>query len=35
MGTPVSPIVANLYMNNFENKALNFTPPLLDFGWGV
>ena len=31
MGTPVSPIVTNLYMENIEKKALNTTstPPRL------
>ena len=31
MGSPVSPIVANLYMENFEKKALSTTstPPRL------
>ena len=23
MGSPISPIVANLYMEDFENKAIN------------
>ena len=27
MGSPVSPIVANLYMEYFEQKALSTTPP--------
>ena len=26
MGSPVSPIVANLYMEYFEQKALSTTP---------
>ena len=31
MGSPVSPIVANLYMENFQKKAFNSTstPPRL------
>ena len=31
MGSPISPIVANLYMENFENRALqsSINPPLL------
>ena len=31
MGSPVSPIIANMYMENFEKKALNTTstPRLL------
>ena len=30
MGSPISPIVANLYMEDFEVKALNTSPiPLL------
>ena len=28
MGSPVSPIVASLYMENFEKKALNTTSTL-------
>ena len=35
MGFPVSPIAGNLYMENFEKKALNTTPKSLDFGWGI
>ena len=31
MGSPISPIVANLYVENFENRALqsSINPPLL------
>ena len=31
MGSPISPIVANLYMENFELRALNTSPnpPLM------
>ena len=30
MGSPISPIVANLYMENFEVKAINTAPhPLI------
>ena len=32
MGSPVSPIVTNLYMENFEKKALNSALPILDCG---
>ena len=34
MGSPVSPIVANLYMKYFEQKALNTVPP-PGFGGGI
>ena len=33
MGSPISPIVANLYMEEFENKAINSAPQPLLF-WG-
>ena len=29
MGSPISPIVANLYMENFEVRAINTSPPPL------
>ena len=29
MGSPISPIVANLYMEHFERKALSTTTPRL------
>ena len=28
MGSPISPIVANLYMENFEEKAISTAPHL-------
>ena len=28
MGSPISPIVANLYMEDFEVKAINTSPHL-------
>ena len=35
MGSPVSPIVANLYMEYLEQKALSTAPPPLGFGPGL
>ena len=35
MGSPVSPIVANLYMEYLDQKALNTAPHLLDSGAGM
>ena len=35
MGSPVSPIVANLYMEYFEQKALSTTPHPWGFGTGM
>ena len=35
MGSPVSPIVANLYMKYFEQKALSTAPHPLDSGTGM
>ena len=35
MGSPVSPIVANLYMEYFEQKALSTAPHPKGFGWGM
>ena len=32
MGSPISPIVANLYMEDFEMKAINSSPYPLVFG---
>ena len=32
MGSPVSPIVANLYMEYLEQKALSTAPPSSDTG---
>ena len=30
MGSPLSPIIANLFMDNFESKSLNSTNPKLE-----
>ena len=35
MGSPVSPIVANLYMEYLEQKALSTAPPPPDSGTGM
>ena len=35
MGSPVSPIVANLYMGYFEQKALSTLPHSPDYGAGM
>ena len=35
MGSPISPIVANLYMENFENRALQSSPNPLHCGRGL
>ena len=35
MGSPVSPIVANLYMEYLEQKALSTAPHPLGFGTGM
>ena len=35
MGSPVSPIVANLYMEHFEREALNSACNPLGFGLGL
>ena len=35
MGSPVSPIVANLYMDYFEQKALSTAPTPQVFGRGM
>ena len=35
MGSPVSPIIANLYMENLEKKALSTSPHHLGFGAGM
>ena len=35
MGSPVSPIVANLYMKYLEKKALHTAPNLLGSGAGL
>ena len=35
MGSPVSPIVANLYMEYLEQKALSTAPTPLAFGTGM
>ena len=35
MGSLVSPIVANLYMEHFEQKALSSSPTPLGFGAGL
>ena len=32
MGSPISPIVANLYMEDFEIKAINSSPQPPIFG---
>ena len=33
MGSPISPIVANLYMEEFENKAINTVPQTSPLFW--
>ena len=35
MGSLVSPMVASLYMDNFEKKVLNTMSTPLDFGWDM
>ena len=35
MGSPVSPIVANLYMEHLEREALWSPPPLPGIGSGM
>ena len=35
MGSPVSPIIANLYMEYLEQKALSTAPTTLGFGAGL
>ena len=32
MGSPLSPIIANLYMEAFEKEAINTAPDPLPFG---